>query len=224
MPFHVADGMTFNTRNDADARVVDEVVISKTYEKPKLGFRVLPHELWLDLGANIGAFSVWASKKRAAEVVAVEPIKENVELLQQNIQLNNANVKVIHAAVGVQNGTMEIKYNAKTPARSSTFAANGKVVSVPMLSLNELIAQYKPAGLKIDIEGGELDILDAGLDLTGIRAIALEYHFRFDKNMHSARRRIAALDKHFLKQSVQRCIYSFDRWPAWQDTTMFFWM
>lgn len=223
MPFHLAEGMIFNTRGNADARVVDEVVVNKAYEKPRLGFMLRPEEVWFDLGANIGAFSVWASKKRRAHMVAVEPVAQNVALLQQNIKLNTANVKIIHGAIGARNGEMQIKYSEKTPARSGVFASSGEVSTVPVYSINELICQYKPAGIKMDIEGGEFDILDSGIDLTGIRAMALEYHFRFDKNCHAARRRIAALEKHFTHHSIHKHVHSLDRWVAWQDTTMFFW-
>lgn len=223
MTYHFADQLGFHVRSDADARVVDEIVLHKAYERPRLGFGLRSGECWLDLGANIGAFSVWASRKRGAHVIAVEPIAENVALLKQNVALNKANVQVLAGAVGVTAGEMTLRYNPNTPARSSTFSANGIAQTVRVIGIADLIAEHHPHGIKMDIEGGEFPILEAGFPLDSIRAVALEYHFRFDKNCHAARRRIAFLEKHFRYQSVPKQVYALDRWMAWQDTTMFFW-
>lgn len=223
MSYHFADQLGFRVRSDADARVVDEIVLHKAYERPRLGFRLRSNECWLDLGANIGAFSVWASRKRNAHIIAVEPIIENIALLQQNVALNKANVQVLKGAVGVTAGKMTLMYNPNTPARSSMFADKGIAQTVQVFGINDLIDTYKPHGIKMDIEGGEFAILESGFSLDSIRAVALEYHFRFDKNCHAARRRIAFLEKHFRYQSVPKQLYSQDRWIAWQDTTLFFW-
>lgn len=223
MPFHFADQLGFHIRSDADARVVDEIVLHKAYEKPRLGFGVRSGEFWLDLGANIGAFSVWAARKRGAHVLAVEPIAENIALLKQNVALNKANVKVLEGAVGATSGTMTMRYDVKTPARSSSFGSTGVEQSLPMYALADLIAEHNPHGIKMDIEGGEFAVLEAGFPLDNLRAVALEYHFRFDKNCHAARRRISFLEKHFNRQSIHKHVHAFDRWTGWQDTTMFFW-
>ena len=42
----------------------------------------------LDIGANIGVFSVSAAKK-GASVYAFEPCKDNFKLLKKNIEINN---------------------------------------------------------------------------------------------------------------------------------------
>jgi FkbM family methyltransferase len=223
MSYHFADQLGFHVRNDADARVIDEIVLQKAYERPRLGFGLRSGECWLDLGANIGAFSVWASRKRGAHVIAVEPIAENIALLKQNVALNKANVEVLEGAVGVTPGEMTLRYNTNTPARSSALVVNGVSRTVPVFGMTDLIATYQPHGIKMDIEGGEFPILESGFPLDSIRAVALEYHFRFDKNCHASRRRIAFLDKHFRYQSVHPQVYSRDRWAGWQDHTMFFW-
>jgi FkbM family methyltransferase len=223
MGFYTADGLGFHVRNDADIRIVDEIVLQKSYEKPRLGFRVQPGEFWLDLGANIGAFSVWASQKRQAHVLAVEPVPDNVRLLNNNVRINKANVQIIEGAIGSTNGVIEMRYNENTPARSSSLSKKGNLHLVNKYSIVEMIEEHKPDGIKMDIEGGEFDILDVGFPLDSIRAVALEYHFRFDKNCHSARRRVSALAKHFKYHSVSNQVYALDNWLAWQDTTMFFW-
>jgi hypothetical protein len=115
-----------------------------------------------------------------------------------------------------------VAFNARTPARSSP-SAKGSQRFVRNVSLAEEIAKHHPHGIKIDIEGGELPILDAGLPLNGIRALAIEYHFRFDKDCSAARRRIEPLLSHFKHSSVPKTVFTNDKWPAWQDAIMFFW-
>ncbi len=44
----------------------------------------------LDVGANIGTFSVWLASRRAWRVVAVEPVPETLRYLKANLDLNQA--------------------------------------------------------------------------------------------------------------------------------------
>ena len=77
--------------------------------------------------------------------------------------------------------------------------------------------------MKIDIEGGEFALLDEGIDLSGITHLAIEYHFRFDKDCKKALRRLQPLIDHFDKHSIPSTIFKEDQWPAWVDAMMFFW-
>ena len=50
------------------------------------GFR--PDEVLVDVGANVGMYSVWAAKTRGVRVYAFEPEAQNYALLNRNIVLN----------------------------------------------------------------------------------------------------------------------------------------
>ena len=82
----IISGIVCHSRNDADMRIYDEVIGRKVYEKPRLGFVIHPGTKWLDIGANIGAFSLWACSRRATPI-AVEPIKENCDVALKNLSL-----------------------------------------------------------------------------------------------------------------------------------------
>lgn len=47
-----------------------------------------PGELLLDVGANVGMYSVWAARARRVRVVALEPESQNYALLNHNVFLN----------------------------------------------------------------------------------------------------------------------------------------
>lgn len=216
-------GLRFVSRGPHDDEVYREVVEARCYEKPRLGFTVRRGERWLDCGANVGAFAVWAEKTMGAEVIAYEACRENTEVATENLRVNGCRSTVETAFVSSRpGGVSSVSFNERTPARSSA-RANGVQRFVKNVSLAEEIAKHNPHGLKVDIEGGELAILDAGLPLDGIRALAVEYHFRFDKDCVAARRRIAPLLSHFKHNSVPKTIFMTDKWPAWQDAIMFFW-
>jgi len=215
--------LKFAVRGEYDSSVCKEVAVRRCYERPRLGFTVRRGETWLDCGANIGVFAVWAERNRNAHVIGYEACEENTKLASQNLALNRCLSTVQTAFVAAKSGgRTSVNYNQRTPARSSP-TAKGSQRFVPNICLADEIMRHTPQGLKIDIEGGEFDLLDAGIPLQGIRALAIEYHFRFDKDCEKARRRIAPLVSHFLHNSIPKTVFTHNVWPAWQDAIMFFW-
>lgn len=54
-----------------------------------------PGEVLVDIGANVGLYSIWAAATRGTKVFAFEPESQNFALLNRNIQLNSLGEKVI---------------------------------------------------------------------------------------------------------------------------------
>jgi FkbM family methyltransferase len=219
----VIDGMTLFVRGKVDVDVCREVAERRCYEKPRLGFRVCPGERWVDLGANIGAFAVWAEKQRGATVYGYEACEENASLARVSLAANGCRSTVETAFVTTRNdGVTSMHYKPDTPSRSSS-RATGVQRFVKNRSLSSIIEQHRPHGIKIDIEGGEFELLDGGFPLDGVRAVAIEYHFRFDKSYANARRRLKPLRDIFSHHAYRRAIDTSDTYGGWQDETMFFW-
>ena len=136
-----------------------------------------PGDVFYDVGANIGWYSMLAARAvgPVGKVVAFEPSVANAALLQKNAAANRlANVTVIPAAATDEDGwatflfggSLEGRLNKddceaqaerrarrKTPSRSSV---------VPILTLDSWIAatgQDPPALLKLDVEGAEVGVL-----------------------------------------------------------------
>lgn len=53
-----------------------------------------PAEVLVDIGANVGMYSIWAAKSRGAKVIAFEPEAQNYALLNRNITMNGVDVQV----------------------------------------------------------------------------------------------------------------------------------
>jgi len=58
-------------------------------------------ETLVDVGANVGMYTIWAAATRKARVVAFEPEAQNYALLNRNIQLNDVASRVTAYCVGL---------------------------------------------------------------------------------------------------------------------------
>jgi len=147
---------------------------------------VRPGETVLDIGANIGVFSLYAAARGARAVHAFEPNTESYGLLLRNIRENGLDgVIVPHRAAVAGRGRDAVRF----PKGSSMYNAipregeEGEFEDVRAVDLDRVYADCFGGGqvvdlLKLDCEGAEYDILrDATPEVfRRTRAIRLEYH------------------------------------------------
>lgn len=127
----------------------------------------------VDLGANVGA-SVLFFRRRwpEAEIVAVEASPRLADVLEGNVR--GLRVEVHRAAVSAGDGTVTF-YEHEQSWAGSVAGGDGVAVTVPALPLDALLD--RPADLvKVDIEGGEFDVLPAATRLDRVRAVVGEVH------------------------------------------------
>lgn len=61
----------------------------------------LPGENFLDVGANVGMYTIWAAKSKAVNVYAFEPESQNFAILNKNIFLNQLDKHVVAYCVAL---------------------------------------------------------------------------------------------------------------------------
>jgi len=110
--------------------------------------------LFLDVGANVGTYTIWAAEL-GAEVIALEPAPDTFRLLQENIALNGYLITAVRAAAGDHCGTA--RFTAGLDAGNS-LAPDGPVVT-ELVTVDSLIGDRRLAGMKVDVEGFEIDVL-----------------------------------------------------------------
>jgi FkbM family methyltransferase len=110
--------------------------------------------LFVDVGANVGTYTIWAAEL-GAEVIAIEPAADTFALLQENIALNGYPVTAVQAAAGDHCGTA--RFTAGLDAGNS-LSPNGPVVT-ELVTIDALIGDRPVSGMKIDVEGFEIDVL-----------------------------------------------------------------
>lgn len=126
-----------------------------------------------DVGAHVGFYTLLGSLLVGSrgQVVAFEPIAENLNYLKQHLEINSvSNVEIVEAAVSDRHGHDRL---SSGPSSSMWhFDAQGEL-EVQTVSLDELVLNKKlppPDLIKMDIEGAEV------LALNGSTRVVNEFH------------------------------------------------
>jgi FkbM family methyltransferase len=169
------NGLRFWIRPHAtDRAAITEVAVLGCYSEVPEGSVVV------DVGANVGAFSLAASR-RAAVVYALEPILANFEVLNRNVELNKAtNIITERLAMSGENGECEMSV-AGVFSSIHFRDANAPVEKVRAVTLEQFLQERGISQvdyLKMDCEGAEWDIvLKAPPNvLARIKHIEMEFH------------------------------------------------
>ena len=148
-------------------------------------------DLFVDVGANIGAYSIWAAEL-GADVIALEPAEDTFALLVENVALNGYDVRTIEAAAGAACDTVRFTsgrdcVNRLDPAGS---------VETVMLTVDSIIKDRTVGGMKVDVEGFEIDVLRGchrGLSEHRIKLIQLEWNATSQSAVGTDRHPVAEL-------------------------------
>jgi FkbM family methyltransferase len=143
---------------------------------------IKPTDIVLDLGANIGGFSLRAAK-RAKHVYAVEPLF--VKELNANIELNNLQDKITILPFGVGSGEKILIHY---------FGTENVVQTYPLSKILEMIPE-KVDFMKCDIEGAEWTINPE--DIAGIPRMEFEVHQGRDSCMPEKLELLEYIRKHW---------------------------
>ncbi len=200
--------MEFETRpNTTDQKVIEEVVKKNAYERKKDKFFLKDAPIWLDLGGNIGTFTCKACHSGCEKVITFEPEEDNYQLLLKNIEKNNFKEKVVPIQAGVvaQDGIKELElYVCKgdyNKYRHTIFKKRGRQsVKIPVQNFKKVLKKYKPNGIKIDIEGAEIEILESMKPEdwpSSVTHLVFEYTFDVDPSVPRFRKIIENLGQHF---------------------------
>lgn len=151
------------------------ILKSGSYEEGSihLAMKALLHKpgLFLDIGANFGLYSIYASRVAEVPVIAIDGMPESFSLLMENIELNRLRSKITacNLILSSQPGFAFFGHHTKGNLGSSRIKEKlskdlpGQfVVDTSSLDglLDFLILDYSGISLmKLDIEGCEYDVL-----------------------------------------------------------------
>lgn len=136
-------------------------------------------EMFADVGANIGAFTVLAVGVAGARAVAFEPSPETFAMLSRNVQLNGLTglARLVNAVAGRSVGVVQFSANLGTENHVAEVSEQKNSVAVPMTTVDHELATNPPVLLKVDVEGFETEVFGGAektLKNQALQAIIIE--------------------------------------------------
>lgn len=137
-------------------------------------------DIVIDIGANIGMFSIYVKKKFGCKVIAFEPVPLNFKHFKENILLNGLQLSdfQLHnvAITDVENGEIEIGTPEYNTGGSSVFHKCNIISKCKTETLHKYITPNCKY-LKVDVEGGEYVIIPNIInELNSFSYLGIEYH------------------------------------------------
>jgi len=139
---------------------------------------VKPHEVFFDIGAHYGFFTLLVQdlmdNVRDGFTISFEPSPKTFAILEKNIEEFDNRV-IRNAAVGQNVGTAKFYefenelYSENNSLEPKNFKAKNwfknetaTPINIPITTIDELAKAFLPTLIKIDVEGGEFDVLKGG--------------------------------------------------------------
>ena len=119
-------------------------------------------ELFIDVGANIGSYSILAATKDA-QVIAIEPIPSTFKELKQNILLNELNDLIETINIGLGNKEEILQFCTDQGVTNHVLKKGDDVkqmVKIRVRTLDDVLDGRVPKIIKIDTEGYETKVIE----------------------------------------------------------------
>lgn len=190
-----------------------------------------PHDLFVDVGANIGSYTILASGVSGANTIAVEPVPKTFSRLRKNTRYNDLDdlVTLYNCGIGATAATQRFTATLDTVNHvllDSEIDLNA--VEVPVYPLDNVLQDRNPVCIKIDVEGFEQEVVDGGfstLQNTSVCGIVMElngsgerYGYR-DEVLH------ATMLRHdfapFAYEPFQRALKRLPDWNRERGNTLY---
>lgn len=147
-------------------------------------------DLFVDIGANIGSYTILASGVRRATTLAFEPDPDTVAALRRNIEINDlgGRATVDECALGDRDGTVLFTQGLDTVNRVAV-KGEPSARSVSVRRLDSVISAGHPTMIKMDVEGYEEAVVrgaqrllaDEGLKVIELETVTPEIASTFDR-------------------------------------------
>lgn len=163
-------------------------------------------DLFIDVGANVGMYSIYAGARSKSTVLAFEPESQNFSLLNTNIYLNRLDSRVQAIPVSISNEIKLDTFNLSTWGSGESCHSVGEPIDfkgmpfkpsfvqgtykITLDSISARLASFKDTHLKIDVDGLEPDVISGAGELLHTRSLAsllIEINHNLDSHINVIR-------------------------------------
>ena len=150
-----------------------------------------PSDLFIDVGANVGAYTILASAEIKAKTIAIEPVPTTFKNLMDNIAINQMQDKVSALNIGLGSKKSKLKFTKSLDTVNHVATENEKdTIEVEIETLDSVLLTDIPSLIKIDVEGFETEVLlgaENTLNNEKLKAIIIELNgsgmrYGYDEN------------------------------------------
>ncbi len=189
--------------NVKKSTILKEIYLTDFYEYEVVKFfDYFKYNNFIDIGSNIGFFSLFIKKYKDWNILAFEPYFQSFEFAHKLMKINNLNYELRNEAISSHDGVS--KFYIPNSNKFSPFSGcaslikpgqvmkkmygnqNYDVTSVKTKSFNQLLHNYnkKNTLMKIDIEGNEYDTFLSVKNFDKIKSV----DFILEINLHDKNR------------------------------------
>lgn len=121
-----------------------------------------PDDLFIDVGANVGSYTILACAAVGARGYCLEPVPGTYARLVENIRLNHLDERVTCLNVGAGSAAGVLAFSSDMDAGNRVLAdgeARAGRIEVPVTTLDALLEGQSPTMIKVDVEGYETSVL-----------------------------------------------------------------
>lgn len=121
-----------------------------------------PEDTFVDVGANVGSYTILAGSGIGATGYAFEPVPGTYRRLVDNIRLNRMEGRVQAFNVGLAQSEGVIRFTSDLDTVNHALADNeaaANVIEVKVTTLDQALHGANPGMMKIDVEGYETPVL-----------------------------------------------------------------
>lgn len=142
-----------------------------------------PNDLFVDVGANVGAYTLLASGYCNAKSVAFEPVPVTIDILKRNIERNQLGDYVELLNIGISSQKGVLRFTKKLDVLNHVIyngistLSQDETIDICVFTLDEILQDRQPALIKIDVEGYELPVLQGSKSVLAspdLQAIVIE--------------------------------------------------
>lgn len=151
-----------------------------------------PDDLFIDIGANVGAYTILASAEIKSKTIAIEPIPSTFINLKSNIFINQIQDRVNILNIGLGSKKKKLYFTKSFDTLNHVATEKEKdTIEVEVSTLDQILIENTPSLIKIEVEGFETEVLLGAEETLGndkLKAIIIELNgsgnrYGYDENL-----------------------------------------